>query len=178
MPIPKPDTRDPLYRMQPERWLESMLRRDISQIDAHLDPAHVYTHGARVRRVRSRHARPARRRQRWPPRRDRAQSRRGSAPCPPGPRLLGARALASPAEPRPQLRSRRVSAPRATSAGSASRKARRACNLVARRCASNPATEIVLRYLSPRVDWVLVALDERWRRQIKVVWRKRSGDKI
>jgi hypothetical protein len=26
------------------------------------------------------------------------------------------------------------------------------------------------------VDWVLVALDERWRRQIKVVWRKRSGE--
>ena len=28
---------------------------------------------------------------------------------------------------------------------------------------------------SPRVEWVLVAIDERWRRQIKVVWRKRSG---
>jgi hypothetical protein len=32
----------------------------------------------------------------------------------------------------------------------------------------------VLRYLSPRVEWVLVALDERWRQKVKVVWRKRS----
>jgi hypothetical protein len=39
----------------------------------------------------------------------------------------------------------------------------------------HPATDVVLRYLSPRVEWVLVAIDERWRRQIKVVWRKRSG---
>jgi hypothetical protein len=40
----------------------------------------------------------------------------------------------------------------------------------------HPATDVVLRYLSPRVEWTLVALDERWRKQIKVVWRKRSGD--
>ncbi len=52
----KPDARDPLYRMQPERWLESVLRRDISVIDAQLDPAHVYTPGAGVRCVGSRHA--------------------------------------------------------------------------------------------------------------------------
>jgi hypothetical protein len=39
----------------------------------------------------------------------------------------------------------------------------------------HPATEVVLRYLSPRVEWILVALDERWRAKVKVVWRKRSG---
>src|SRR5882757_6778842 len=37
------DKRDPLYRMQPERWLESVLRRGVEPLDAHLDPAHVYT---------------------------------------------------------------------------------------------------------------------------------------
>jgi hypothetical protein len=37
------DKRDPLYRMQPERWLESMLRQDVAVIDAKLDPQHVYT---------------------------------------------------------------------------------------------------------------------------------------
>ena len=37
------DKRDPLYRMQPERWLESVLRRDVEPLDAHLDAAHVYT---------------------------------------------------------------------------------------------------------------------------------------
>jgi len=38
----------------------------------------------------------------------------------------------------------------------------------------HPATELVLRYLSPRVEWNLLALDERWRQQIRVVWRKQS----
>jgi len=37
------------------------------------------------------------------------------------------------------------------------------------------ATEVVLRYLSPRVEWELLALDERWRSQIRVVWRKHGG---
>jgi hypothetical protein len=39
----------------------------------------------------------------------------------------------------------------------------------------HPATETLLRYISPRVDWSLLALDERWRQQIRVVWRKQSG---
>lgn len=41
----------------------------------------------------------------------------------------------------------------------------------------HPATETVLRYLSPAVEWNLLALDERWRQQIRVVWR-RSGGKV
>jgi hypothetical protein len=39
----------------------------------------------------------------------------------------------------------------------------------------HPATETVLRYLSPAVEWSLLALDERWRQQIRVVWRKTGG---
>lgn len=39
----------------------------------------------------------------------------------------------------------------------------------------HPETETVLRYLSPRVEWNLLALDERWRQQIRVVWRKQSA---
>jgi hypothetical protein len=39
----------------------------------------------------------------------------------------------------------------------------------------HPATETLLRYLSTRVEWNLLALDERWRQQIRVVWRKQSG---
>ena len=39
----------------------------------------------------------------------------------------------------------------------------------------HPATEVVLRYLSPRVEWNLLALDERWRQQVRVVWRKSGG---
>jgi hypothetical protein len=40
----------------------------------------------------------------------------------------------------------------------------------------HPATETILRYLSPRVHWHLLALDERWRQQIRVVWRKQNGN--
>lgn len=36
------DTRHPLYRAQPERWLESLVREDVSRIDAALDPRFVY----------------------------------------------------------------------------------------------------------------------------------------
>ena len=39
----------------------------------------------------------------------------------------------------------------------------------------HPATETILRYLSTRVEWNLLALDERWRQQIRVVWRKQNG---
>ncbi len=37
------DKRDPLYRMQPERWLESVLRSNVEPLDPHLNSAHVYT---------------------------------------------------------------------------------------------------------------------------------------
>jgi hypothetical protein len=40
----------------------------------------------------------------------------------------------------------------------------------------HPANEPVLRYLSPQVEWDLIALSEHWRRELKVVFRKRSGD--
>ena len=39
----------------------------------------------------------------------------------------------------------------------------------------HPATETVLRYLSPRVEWTLLALDERWRQEVRVVWRRSGG---
>jgi hypothetical protein len=40
----------------------------------------------------------------------------------------------------------------------------------------HPANEPVLRYFSPKVEWELIALSEHWRRELKVVFRKRSGD--
>jgi hypothetical protein len=39
----------------------------------------------------------------------------------------------------------------------------------------HPANEPVLRYFSPQVEWELIALTEHWRRDLKVVFRKRSG---
>jgi hypothetical protein len=37
------DTRNPLYRAQPERWLEASVRADVTRVDAQLDPHFVYT---------------------------------------------------------------------------------------------------------------------------------------
>ena len=48
--------------------------------------------------------------------------------------------------------------------------------LVAPALEVHPATETVLRHFDPRVEWTLVALDQRWRSGVRVVWRRRSGD--
>jgi hypothetical protein len=37
----------------------------------------------------------------------------------------------------------------------------------------HPATDTLLRYVSPEIEWVLVGIDERWRDGVKVVFRKR-----
>lgn len=39
----------------------------------------------------------------------------------------------------------------------------------------HPATDTILRYLSPDLDWTLIAVDERWREEVKVVFRKRAA---
>jgi hypothetical protein len=170
----KRDARDPLYRMQPERWLESVLRRDISLIDAHLDPAHVYTQVPAF-----------------------AASDRGMLD------LLGVdkdgrlAVIELKADEDLHLALQGLdywvrvrwhhqqNPDRSSGLGEFQRhgyfggvrlaEGAPRLYLVAPALRVHPATEVVLRYLSPRVDWVLVALDERWRRKVKVVWRKRSG---
>jgi hypothetical protein len=37
----------------------------------------------------------------------------------------------------------------------------------------HPATDILLRYVSPEIEWVFVGIDERWREGVRVVFRKR-----
>ena len=37
-----------------------------------------------------------------------------------------------------------------------------------------PSTDTLLRYLSPEIEWEFVGIDERWREGVKVVFRKRS----
>jgi len=46
--------------------------------------------------------------------------------------------------------------------------------LVAPALRIHPANETVLRYLKPEVDWTLIALDEHWRQRRRVIFRKRS----
>jgi hypothetical protein len=40
----------------------------------------------------------------------------------------------------------------------------------------HPANEPLLRYFSPQVEWELIAVSEHWRRELSVVFRKRSSD--
>jgi hypothetical protein len=169
------DKRDALYRMQPERWLESELRRDISLIDAHLDAAHVYTQVPAF-----------------------AAADRGMLDLLSVDRDGRLAVVELKADEDLHLalqgldywmrvRWHHQQNPDAASGlgefqrygyfgGVRLAEGAPRLYLVAPALRVHPATDVVLRYLSPKVEWVLVALDERWRRQIKVVWRKRSGE--
>jgi hypothetical protein len=39
----------------------------------------------------------------------------------------------------------------------------------------HPGTDTLLRYISPQIDWTLLAIDERWREKVRVVFRKRPA---
>lgn len=39
----------------------------------------------------------------------------------------------------------------------------------------HPATDTVLHYLSPQIDWTLVGIDERWRDGVRAIFRKRAA---
>ena len=38
----------------------------------------------------------------------------------------------------------------------------------------HPATDVILRYMSPEIEWAFVGIDERWREGVRVVFRKRA----
>ena len=39
----------------------------------------------------------------------------------------------------------------------------------------HPATDILLSYIAPEIEWEFVGIDERWREEVRVVFRKHSG---
>jgi hypothetical protein len=39
----------------------------------------------------------------------------------------------------------------------------------------HPATDVLLHYVTPEIEWTVVGIDERWRDGVKAVFRKRSG---
>ncbi len=40
----------------------------------------------------------------------------------------------------------------------------------------HPATDTILHYLSPEIEWMLLGIDERWRENLRVIFRKRPSD--
>lgn len=47
--------------------------------------------------------------------------------------------------------------------------------LVAPALRVHPTTDVLLRYLSPRIEWTVVEIGERWRDGVRVVNRKHAG---
>ena len=157
------DRRDPLWRMYPERWLESLVFKKVAAIDSRLDPAHVYsqvpafsasdramidvltcTHDARLAVLELKADEDIHlplqgldywARVLWHQQRGEFQQY-GYFP---GLQL-------SPHPPR--------------------------LFLVAPSLRVHPAVDTVLRYFSPEIEWALVGVDERWREGVHVVFRK------
>lgn len=174
------DKRDALYRQQPERWLESMLRRSLDALDAMIEPQPVYSQvpafAAADRGVL-----------------DLLAVRRDGRLI-----VLEIKAdedlhLAMQAlDYWVRVRRHHCSSSYATNGGSmksdlerfgyfpgkALRSDAPLLYLIAPALRIHPATEIMLRYISPQVDWTLIALDERWREKVRVVFRKRRDNKI
>jgi hypothetical protein len=171
--------RDPLFRMQSERWLESVLRQKVDAIDEHLDATRVYTQvpafvagdrgmldllgvlgDGRLAVIELKAEEDMHlalqgldywARVRWHHQQTADDATRSSFGLGEFQRLGYFDGIVLSPQP-PKL------------------------YLVAPALRVHPATEIVLRYLSPKVEWELVALDERWRQKLKAVWRKRRTD--
>lgn len=213
-------TRDPLYRSAPERWLESVIRRDLAPLTRHLAPT--------MQQAPRRNARFANdsdpdsignRKTSAQPVRSRTEDSRTIPRLDPShvytqvPAIAGARdrgmldLLGVTADGRLAVielkanddlhlalqgldywirvrHHHRQSPEAATGMGEFQRHGYfrgielspldPRLYLVAPALHVHPATETVLRYLSPQVEWQLLAIDERWREKIRVIWRRSS----
>ena len=162
---PESERNHPLWRLRPERWLESLMVRDVTAIDSALDHAHVYSQvpafSASDRAMidvlaATREGRlavielkadedihlPLQGLDYWARvawHHERGEFQRYG--------YFSGREL-SPLAPR--------------------------LLLVAPALHIHPATDTLLNYLSPEIDWELAGVDEHWRDEIRVVFRKRN----
>jgi hypothetical protein len=162
---PHGDRRDPLWRMYPERWLESLVFKDVSAIDSSLDPAYVYSQVPAFSAS------------------DRAMI--DVLTCTRDARLAvvelkadedihlplqgldyWARVLWHHSRGEFQQYGYFSGLPLSSHAP--------LLMLVAPSLRVHPATDTVLRYFSPAIEWSLIGVDERWRESVKVIYRKSS----
>lgn len=157
--------RNPLWRIYPERWLESLIVKNVTAVDSHLDSSYVYSQVpafsasdrslidvltcTRVGRLAVLELKadedihlPVQGLDYWA--RVRWHHARGEF------QKSGYFSDVQLSSEPPQL------------------------FLVAPALRVHPAVETILRYLSPHIEWTLVGVDERWREGIKVIFRKKA----
>jgi hypothetical protein len=163
---PAGSMRDPLYRMQAERWLESELRQDLAEIEPGLRGDVVYSQVPAFAG------------------RDRAmldlltvtrQGRLAVLELKADDDLhLPLQALDYWARVR-QLQRAGEFKKLGYFAGVELSDAEPLLYLVAPALRVHTANETVLRHFAPEVQWELIALEEQWRKRRKVIFKKRSG---
>jgi hypothetical protein len=163
---PGGDHRDPLWRMYPERWLESLIFKNVAAVDSSLDPAHVYSQVPAFSAS------------------DRAMI--DVLTCTRDARLavLELKADEDMHLPLQGLdywarvhwhHSRGEFQQYGYFSGLQLSPRPPLLMLVAPSLRVHPATDTVLRYFSPAIEWSLIGVDERWREGIKVIYRKSSA---
>lgn len=155
---------DPLWRMTPERWLESLVVHDVGALDPRLDPHYVYSQVPAFSAS------------------DRAMI--DILTCTRAGRLAVLELKASedfhlPLQgldywSRVKWHNERGEFQKyGYFAGREISPEPPLLFLVAPALHIHPETDTLLKSLSPEVDWELIALDEHWREELKVVFRKR-----
>jgi hypothetical protein len=163
------DRRDPLWRMYPERWLESLVFKNIAAVDSRLDPAHVYSQVPAFSAS------------------DRAMI--DVLTCTRDGRLavLELKADEDIHLPLQGLdywarvswhHSRGEFQRYGYFAGTELSPRLPLLLLVAPSLRVHPAVDTLLRYFSPAIEWTLVGVDERWREGIRVIFRKSAAQRI
>ena len=156
----------PLWRMHPERWLESLVIREVDSLDERLDANQLYSQVPAFSAA------------------DRAMIdvlavTRATVS---GGRIEGGRRYSFAAAGYRLLGASRVASPRGEFKTFGYFEGRELSSekpllvLVAPRCACT-RRRMLLRYVSAEIEWEFLGIDERWREGVRVVFRKRAGCK-
>lgn len=156
----------PLWRMRPERWLESLVVRNVNALDERLDPACLYSQVPAFSAS------------------DRAMidvltaTREGRLAVV---ELKADEDIHLPLQgldywSRVEWHHARGEFQRfAYFAGRELSPEKPLLLLVAPALHVHPATDTLLRYISPEIDWTLIGVDEHWRDGVRVIFRKRRN---
>ncbi len=156
---------DPLYRLCPERWLESLITRDVRSVDERLDPRHVYSQVPAFTAS------------------DRAMLDVLTSTIDGRLAILELKAdddlhlVLQGLDYWARVRWHQQNGGFARNGyfpGCETSSAPPLLYLVTPVLRTHPATSVLLKYLSPEIEWQLVQLDEHWRAGVRVVNRKRA----